>query len=146
TVQMDGSWLADVPPYIPIHLQPIDKFGLAVRNQRLWIQGMPGESRVCGGCHESRTGNNTLGMTDRQTTAATRGPENFVVPVANRVEYPWVRPADATDLGGQSPTERYPQELLTAKCAGCHNGTQNGSGPQQFYTLTQTDRTTGAMT
>ena len=37
-VYADGSWLADVPPYIPIHLQPIDKFGMAIRNQGLWIQ------------------------------------------------------------------------------------------------------------
>ena len=27
-VYADGSWLANVPPYIPMHLQPIDKFGL----------------------------------------------------------------------------------------------------------------------
>ena len=37
----DGSWLANVPPYIPMHLQPIDQYGLAIRNQQLWIQGMP---------------------------------------------------------------------------------------------------------
>ena len=46
----------NVPPYIPVHLQPIDKFGMAIRNQRLWIQGMPGEDRRCVGCHEQRTG------------------------------------------------------------------------------------------
>ena len=32
-VNADGSWLADVPPYLPIHLQPIDKFGLSIRSQ-----------------------------------------------------------------------------------------------------------------
>ena len=42
-VYADGSWLAEIPPYIPVHLQPIDKFGLSLRNQRTWIQGMPGE-------------------------------------------------------------------------------------------------------
>ena len=55
TVNADGSWLADIPPYVPVHLQPIDQFDLSIRNQTTWIQGMPGESRVCGGCHESRT-------------------------------------------------------------------------------------------
>ncbi|HEY8041646.1 MAG TPA: hypothetical protein VIF15_17695, partial [Polyangiaceae bacterium] len=29
----DGSWLANIPSYIPVHLQPIDKYGLAIRNQ-----------------------------------------------------------------------------------------------------------------
>jgi hypothetical protein len=146
TVQADGSWLADVPPYVPMHLQPIDKFGLAVRNQRLWIQGMPGESRVCGGCHENRTGDNTLGINQNLTLAASHGAENLVTPVADRIEYPWLKPAGATPVAGLSDTEHYPQELLTAKCASCHNGTQNGSKPQQFYTLTMTDKLSGAMT
>jgi hypothetical protein len=145
-IQGDGSWLANVPPYVPIHLQPIDKFGMAVRNQRLWIQAMPGESRVCGGCHESRTGDNTLGINQNLSLAGSRGPENLVTPVADRVEYPWLRPAGAPDVAGRPATERYPQELLTAKCAGCHNATQNGSKAQEFYTLTQTSQLTGAMT
>ena len=68
----DGSWMANVPPLIPMHLQPIDKFGMSIRNQRLWIQGMPGESRVCGGCHESRTGDNRLGITQNPTAASTK--------------------------------------------------------------------------
>ena len=79
----DGSWLANVPPYMPIHLQPLDKFGMSIRNQRLWIQGMPGESRVCGGCHESRTGDNGLGINQNPTAASTKGPEAFhTTPVA----------------------------------------------------------------
>src|SRR5262249_16485843 len=52
----DGRWLAEIPPYIPVHLQPIDKWGMSIRNQRLWIQGMPGEDRRCVGCHEQRVG------------------------------------------------------------------------------------------
>ena len=55
-VYPDGSWLANIPPYIPVHLQPIDKFGMSIRSQGLWIQGVPGEDRRCVGCHESRTG------------------------------------------------------------------------------------------
>ncbi|MFI5300729.1 MAG: hypothetical protein ACHREM_21820, partial [Polyangiales bacterium] len=51
----DGSWLANVPAYIPMHLQPLDKFGMAIRSQGLWIQTNPGEQRTCGGCHERRT-------------------------------------------------------------------------------------------
>jgi cytochrome c553 len=146
TVHGDGSWLADVPPYIPIHLQPIDKFGLAIRNQRLWIQAMPGESRVCGGCHESRTGNNSLGINQNPTLAGSRGPENLVTPVADRIEYPWLMPQNAAAVPGLAVTERFPQELLTAKCAGCHNATVNGNKPQEFYTLTRTDTLTGTMT
>jgi len=133
TVYGDGSWLANVPSYIPVHLQPLDKFGLSIRNQRLWIQGMPGESRVCGGCHESRTGDNTLGINQNPTVASTKGPERFdTTPVASREEYPWNKV----------------QTFLTANCVSCHNATQNGNPgqPQTFYTLTKTDAATGVGT
>jgi hypothetical protein len=129
----DGSWLANVPPYMPMHLQPIDKFGMSIRNQRLWIQSMPGESRVCGGCHESRTGDNFLGINQNPTAASTKPPEVFdQTPVAMREEYPWDKVVQP--------------QIKAAQCDTCHNDTQNGSKPQTFYTLTRTDRTTGAMT
>jgi hypothetical protein len=133
----DGSWLANIPPYIPVHLQPVDKFGLAIRNQRLWVQGMPGENRVCGGCHESRTGDNDLGINQNLTVAFAQGAQNFVKPVVDRQEYPW----DGAPAGVATV-----QALLTEKCATCHNDTQNGSKPQTFYTVTQTSRTTGTAT
>ena len=130
TVYGDGSWRAFVPPYIPMHLQPLDKFGMSIRNQRLWIQGMPGESRVCGGCHESRTGDNAPGLNSNISIAETKGPENLVTPVAQREEYPWNKV----------------QTFLSANCVQCHNQTTNGSGPQTFYTLQRTDATTGMVT
>jgi hypothetical protein len=129
TVHPDGSWLADVPPYLPVHLQPLDKFGLSIRNQRLWIQGMPGESRVCGGCHESRTGDNTPGINSNLSIAASVGPEKFNVPIAQRDEYPWAKV----------------QTLLDAKCVSCHNEEKNGNGPQTFYKLVKTDAMGGTV-
>jgi hypothetical protein len=129
----DGSWLANIPPFMPVHLQPLDKFGMAIRNQRLWMQGMPGESRVCGGCHESRTGDNNLGINQNPTAASTKKPEPFdETPVAMRKEFPW---------------DKVVQPLLhKAQCDSCHNDTQNGSKPQSTYTLTTTSRTTGMAT
>ncbi|MET0593623.1 MAG: hypothetical protein ABW133_13045, partial [Polyangiaceae bacterium] len=99
--------------------------------------GMPGEARVCGGCHESRTGDNNLGTNQNLTVAAAQGPQNFVKPVAERQEYPW----DGATAGTATV-----QAFLTAKCATCHNDTQNGSKPQTFYTVSRTDRTTGEVT
>jgi hypothetical protein len=127
-VDEDGSWLARVPPFVPYHLQPVDEFELAIRNQTTWIQGMPGEARVCGGCHEERTGPNRPSF--QQLPAATI-PEDLVVPVAQRVEYPWDGAADGvSDI----------QTILTARCAGCHNETENGTGrPQETYRLVMTD-------
>lgn len=138
TVHEDGSWLAHVPPYVPIHLQPIDEFDLAIRNQTTWIQGMPGESRVCGGCHEDRTGPNLPAM-QPLTIAAGRGPEQFLQPVLERTEYPWAYADDASN-------PNVIQDILERRCAGCHNETQNGDGPQEFYQVTMTDMSTNEST
>ncbi|MEI9938115.1 MAG: hypothetical protein WDO69_12920 [Pseudomonadota bacterium] len=132
-IESDGSWLANLPPYIPIHLQPIDQFDLSIRSQTTWIQGMPGESRVCGGCHEDRNKANLPSVGSGALTIATgRGPENFMKPIDGRTEYPWTNANDANN-----PNEI--QALLNAKCVSCHNGTTNGDKPQEFYTVTMTN-------
>jgi hypothetical protein len=139
-VNADGSWLANVPPYIPMHLQPIDKFGLSIRSQGLWIQGEPGENRRCVGCHESRTSDAVakLRFGQNPTVAEQKGPDNLMVPIADRVEYPW----DMNDTAGKT----YIQDILNRKCVSCHNATTNGNKPQQFYTVTMTNQVTGTQT
>jgi hypothetical protein len=139
-VEADGSWLANVPPYIPMHLQPIDEFDLSIRSQTTWIQGMPGENRVCGGCHEDRNKANLPNAgTGMGTFAANRGPENFMLPIDSRTEYPWANANDASN-----PNEI--QTLLTAKCVSCHNGTTNGDQPQEFYSIAMSNAVLGTMT
>ena len=130
-VNSDGSWLAAIPPYLPVHLQPVDEFELAIRNQTTWIQGMPGEGRVCGGCHEDRS---AAVLPDQQQLpiAAGKDPENFNLPIGDRVEYPW---AYATDAGNVNEI----QALLDQKCVSCHNETTNGNGPQEFYSVAMTE-------
>ena len=137
-VYEDGSWLAAIPPYVPVHLQAIDEFDLAIRNQTLWIQGMPGESRVCGGCHESRTETFDPGG-QALTIAAGKGPQNFNLPVAQREELPWYK-ANA----GFEANEI--QAILNNRCVSCHNETTNGSGAQEFYEITMTDEVSGQAT
>jgi hypothetical protein len=96
---------------------------------------MPGESRVCGGCHERRTA--PAQVTDQQlSVAAASHPQNFFKPVAERQEYPWY----GADAGFEANEI---QALLTEKCASCHNETQNGNGPQEFYSVTMTNELTG---
>jgi len=134
-VEADGSWLANVPPYIPMHLQAVDEFELAIRNETTWIQGMPGEDRVCGGCHEDRTQPSLPGG-QALTNARGRGPEDFMTPVLERVEYPWAAANDA-----DNPNQI--QTLLDAKCVSCHNETKNGDGAQEFYTVAAMNEATG---
>ena len=126
TVYGDKSWLANVPPYIPVHLQPIDQYGLAIRNQQLWIQGVPGEDRRCVGCHESRTGQGVPALGANPTVAEQHGPMSFTEDIAMRTEYPW-------DLKVQP--------ILNQHCTSCHN-----SSTTSYYTITRTDPTTGQVT
>jgi hydrazine synthase alpha subunit-like protein len=122
----DGSWLADVPSYLPVHLQPIDQYGLAIRNQQLWIQGMPGEDRRCVGCHESRTGVGVPTFGQNPTVAEQHGAETFTQAIADRAEYPW---------------DKKVQPVLDAKCVSCHNASTTG-----HYYITRTDPVTGQQT
>ena len=137
-VYADGSWLADIPPYLPVHLQPIDKFGLSIRSQGTWIQGMPGEDRRCVGCHESRTGQGVPTFGQNPTVAEQKGADKLNGAVTDRAEYPWNKNDD--------PSKSFVQKILTAKCASCHNGTTNGNKPQEFYTVSMTSQTTGTTT
>jgi hypothetical protein len=136
-VREDGSWLANIPPYVPVHMQPIDEFDLMIRNQTTWVQGMPGESRVCGGCHERRT--ETFDPASGPLPLAAADPQDFLQPVSERVEYPW-------DNAAAGSEDNEIQTLLTSKCAGCHNETTNGSGPQELYTISMTDEETAETT
>jgi hypothetical protein len=127
----DGSWLANVPPYIPLHLQPIDQYGLAIRNQQLWIQTMPAEQRRCIGCHESRTGQGVpvfQGQTAAEQAAGNPSASqvaDFTEAIPNRTEFPWNTKV---------------QPILDANCVSCHN-----SSTTSYYFMSRTDPITGQI-
>ncbi|HWL87860.1 MAG TPA: hypothetical protein VNO21_18780, partial [Polyangiaceae bacterium] len=134
----DGSWLANVPPYIPVHLQPIDEFGMAIRSQGLWIQGVPGEDRRCIGCHESRIGQGVPRFGQNPTLAEQNQAQNFVKAIADREEFPW----DKNDVAGKT----YVQQILDQKCVSCHDASSTDGSPGRAYKVTRTDPATGQTT
>jgi hypothetical protein len=142
-VYPDGSWLANVPPYIMMHVQPLDKFGIAIRNQRLWIQGSPGEDRRCVGCHASRTGDGVPKLGQNPTVAEQRGPENFTEAIPDRVEYPWALTGAglSPESGVPAANQIIPADVLNEKCGSCHN-----SSTTSYYSLAFTDPVTGDTT
>ncbi len=83
-VAADGSWLAKVPANVPLHLQAVDNFGMSLENEPVWFSVRPGETRVCGGCHESRA--ETTVINPGVTNAFTIGASNAMatVPRAGR--------------------------------------------------------------
>ncbi|MBS2017581.1 MAG: hypothetical protein JST00_32170 [Deltaproteobacteria bacterium] len=142
-VEADGSWLAEIPPFIPVHVQPIDKYGMSIRNQRLWIQGMPGEDRRCVGCHEQRSGIGAPRIGQNPTVAEQRQAERFLQPIAERRELPWALDLVKYPQDPQAPAKVVIQDLLNKKCASCHSGGPNDPFAGQSYTVTATTPATG---
>ncbi|HKE18294.1 MAG TPA: hypothetical protein VKB80_25625 [Kofleriaceae bacterium] len=129
TVRDDGSWAALVPANIPVHQIAIDKYGMGVRNEPVWITGRPGESRFCGGCHESRSATTVIepGVTD----AIVIGPDDLMSTVAR---FDRVTTDQATPVG--IPWDTALQPIFDAKCAmgGCHDGTPGAAN--KSFTIT----------
>jgi hypothetical protein len=128
-VRTDGSWAALVPANVPIHQIAIDKYGIGLRVEPVWITGRPGESRFCGGCHESRT--DTTVIQPGITEAIAIGPDDLMSQVArfDRVTTDAARPVGI-------PWDTALQPIFDAKCAmsGCHDGTP---GPaNKSFTIT----------
>ncbi|MFI5309467.1 MAG: hypothetical protein ACHQ53_19075, partial [Polyangiales bacterium] len=126
-VQPDRSWEAHVVPYLPYHLQAIDRFGLAIRSEGLWIQAMPSENRTCGGCHESRA--NAAAPTQGATLAQQLPLDHkdySQIAVADRVELPWYRATTGPNV----------QDVFDAKCVSCHSGGANDPFAGKTYTVT----------
>jgi len=127
-VQEDGSWRAAVPGYLPYHLQPLDRYGLSIRNQMLWIQAMPGETRNCGGCHESRS-DTVQPREGTQTLAQQIGPDMSTFrDIPDRVELPWMGAAARENV----------QDVLDRNCVSCHDGGASDPFAGMFYTVTVT--------
>lgn len=128
TVYSDGSWEASVPPFLPYHLQPIDRFGMSIRNQMLWIQAMPGENRRCGGCHEGRA--DTILPRSGTTTIAQQpgNRQDFNIAIPSRTELPWYGATSATNI----------QDVFNAKCVSCHSGGAGDPYAGRFYTVSVT--------
>lgn len=134
-VEPDGSWAALVPANIPVHLQAIDVFGMAIVNEPVWFSGGAGESRFCGGCHESRT--EATVIQPGITQAIGRGPRNLKGTTlrADRVSQGFNR-----DNTVGVPWDQALQGVFDRSCVGCHNGTPGPANP----TWTIMDPMTGA--
>jgi hypothetical protein len=126
-VHADGSWAALVPANVPIHLQPIDRHGMAIVNEPVWFSGRPGESRFCGGCHEDRAA--TTVVQPGITMAMATRPPSFDRPRAER------RSNDFS-MGRVVgvPWDKALQPIFDAKCVSCHEGTAGAANKSLTFT------------
>jgi hypothetical protein len=123
----DGSWAALIPANVPVHFQPIDVFGMSLKSEPVWISGAAGESRFCGGCHESRT--DTTVIQPGVTQAVAVGPTDLhaTTPRGSRKSTTFTR-----DGAIGIPWDTALQPIFTNSCAmsGCHDGTPGAANPQ----------------
>ncbi len=132
----DGSFKAVVPANVPIHIQLVDQFGMALASEPIWIQGRAGEARVCGGCHEDRTKTPQLAPGSSSLQALGAAALDLPRPMRESVDnyapsavkgVPW----DKVAMGKASAGALQP--IFDAHCTDCHDGTMNGAN--QTYTV-----------
>lgn len=135
-IHPDNSWAARIPANIPVSQQVIDKFGMALGSEPIWISGKPGESRFCGGCHEPRDSTTVInpGITD----AIAIGPADLLSTVGRfeRVSSSYTEYAQPGGIVGV-PWDQALQPLFDAKCVGCHDGSASAANPS--WTITDPD-------
>src|SRR5581483_5098539 len=150
-VQPDGSFKAVVPANTPVRMQLIDKYGLAVAtagapgggtaSEPLWIQGRPGEARVCGGCHEDRT--KTIELAPGSSALQALGAA--ALDYAGLTRQQRTSTTYTADKVMGVPWDKALQPIFDAHCTDCHDGSNNGANPS--YTIMDvTDMTTFSFT
>ncbi len=108
-VESDGSVHLRVPPVRALYFQLLDAKGRCLQTMRSFTHVMPGETRGCVGCHQTR------GVTAGPKTclAANRAPSEIAPP-------PW---------GDETVSfPRFVQPVLDRHCVKCHGGAEPKGG------------------
>ncbi len=149
-VASDGSWLAKVPANVPLTLQAIDNWGMALLPEPVWFSARANESRVCGGCHEDRAATTVIDPGITQAFAIGPTDARFSVPRDQRQ----MASADfaSTNIVQAGPSgtvgverlvgmgwDKTIQPIFDAKCISCHDGTPSAANPT--YTISTADGT-----
>lgn len=134
-VEADGSFKAEVPANVPLHMQLVDKFAMAIVNENIWISGRAGEERTCGGCHEDRA--KGAGMLPGGTFAQNKPAHKLDVPRPQRVSMDF-----SFDKIRGVPWDLAIQPIFDAKCVSCHNGDATNPANSSYTVI---DKTLGTM-
>jgi hypothetical protein len=134
-IRPDGSFAIEVPANRPMHVQTLDEHGVMLVNQLSWIQVMPGEKRLCTGCHDSHDRDkviNDLQVTSTQQVfnkSLGRMYDAGFNNADNVLASPAARP-DTVDFFDRAVTSRSNtvQAALNARCISCHGGATPAGG------------------
>jgi hypothetical protein len=137
-IRPDGSFSVEVPANTPLHLQVLDENGLMLVNQLQWINVMPGERRICTGCHGPRERDadiQHMRIADDRLVFDLDSTRKFMATFANAQKvkaHPAAR-ADTVDFVRLDDPDRAGtvQAVLDARCVSCHgasNASSSGGG------------------
>jgi hypothetical protein len=143
-IRADGSFSAEVPANTPLHLQVLDENAMMLVNQLQWINVMPGERRVCTGCHGPRERDTDIeGFTvnpDLTVTFSLDVVRNYLSGFNNAqkvAEHPAARTdtVDFMDLADPAKAGTV-QHIFDLRCNSCHGvataGAQGGGVVLQY--------------
>lgn len=133
-VRSDGSFSVEVPANRSLHMQTLDEHGMMLVNQLTWVQVMPGERRLCTGCHDAhdrdRIINDLQIMSDAQVLNRASGSlyQSGFHNAYAVMSHPAVR-SDTVDFFDRFRPARTNtvQDILNRRCVSCH-GTDTRAG------------------
>jgi len=134
-VRSDGSFAVEVPANRSLHMQTLDENGMMLVNQLTWVQVMPGERRLCTGCHDSHDRDKIINDLEILGNAQVQNKAGAFVYDAgfddadNVMAHPAAR-KDTVDFFDRQNTGRTNtvQAALNNHCVSCH-GSVNAGGP-----------------
>lgn len=149
-IQSDGSFSIEVPANLALHLQTLDENAMMLVSQRSWTDVMPGEKRLCTGCHDSHARDKIISdieirpdnqvMNKVTNSFYKAGFHNAQMVSAHRAAN--ADTVDFFDRTAQSKSNTI-QSVLNSNCVSCHNSANSSGGLS--LALNDADRTIDGM-
>jgi len=134
-IRSDGSFSVEVPANRSLHMQTLDENGMMLVNQMTWVQVMPGERRLCTGCHDSHDRDQVINDFEVTSAAQIRNMATGTTYDAGFDDADMVTAHQAARTDTVDFFDRYNplkgntvQAAFEARCLPCH-GFANTGGP-----------------
>jgi hypothetical protein len=134
-IRPDGSFAVEVPANRSLHMQTLDENGMVLVNQLTWVQVMPGERRLCTGCHDSHDRDKIINDLEIMSSSQVHNKSTGLTYDAgfDDADDVMAHPAARTDtvdfFDRHNPTRANTvQAVFEARCLPCH-GVTNPGGP-----------------
>jgi hypothetical protein len=134
-IRSDGSFSVEVPANRSLHMQVLDEHAMMLVNQITWVQVMPGEQRLCTGCHDSHDRDKIINDLQIQADKSVLNKATGSTYVsgfnnaANVMQHPAAR-TDTMDFFDKLRPNRTNtvQAVFNARCISCHSAASPAGG------------------